>query len=186
MRKQSSRLLCFVSLFLVLVSCSVAEDDRPPLKQSDLTNPSAVVAILKTGQNKNAQVRAALFYKEGVKFRAKAKAGKSSWGPVAKSFGTSALYYPRPLALMGYAEASLRDIGMSNKPRQVQHAVLNGAFNKYKSAAAADDILKELTAAQRTELNHYLQCIARNLENKPSAPCPPVEWVGLYSEPNPF
>lgn len=120
------------------------------------------------------------FFTEGTKAREQANQGKRSWGPVAKSFGESALYYPRPLALMGDAEAMLRDVGGANKPEQVKKSVLEGALNEYKSAIAADDFLKELTSKQRAELNHYRECIAGYLDVKAaSATCQPVKWVGL-------
>lgn len=120
------------------------------------------------------------FFAEGTKAREQANQGKRSWGPVAKSFGESALYYPRPLALMGDAEALLRDIGGANKPEPVKRSVLEGALNEYKSAIAADDFLKELTPKQRAELNHYRECMAGYLDAKAtSVACSPVKWVGL-------
>lgn len=185
MEKPLVRLLWFASILLIPLSCSAGDTVRPVLEQTDLEKPDAVVAVLKTGVSQDTKARAAFFFAEGVEMREQAIKGKRSWGPAAKSFGASAVYYPRPLALMGYAEAGLRDIGMSYgsdksaESAQVQHAVLNGTLHKYKSALAADDILKELTPEQRTELNQYHQCILQYLESKTSSSCPPVKWVGL-------
>ena len=163
MEKQSVRLLCFASILLTLWSCSTEDPWRPALEQSDLTKPDAVVAVLKAGVSKTAKARAELFFAEGIEMREQATKGKRSWGPVVKSFGASAMFYPRPLALMGDAEASLRDIRPypSAKHLQLKHNILKGALDKYKSALAADDILQELNSVQRTELNHYLQCTMR-------------------------
>ena len=179
MEKQSVRLLCFASILLLPLGCSAGEAVRPALTQSDLEKPDRVVAVLNAGVSKEAKAKAALFFAEGVKAREQATKGQRSWGPVAKSFGASALYYPRPLALMGDAEAVLRDIGGANKPAQVKKAVLEVVFNEYKSAIAADDILKELTSEQRTELNQYHQCVSQHLEGKTPPSCPPLMWVGI-------
>lgn len=180
MEKRSVQLLWFASIFLLPIGCSAENNARPILKQADLERPEAVVAALKSGVSKEAKAMAETFFTEGTKAREQANQGKRSWGPVAKSFGESALYYPRPLALMGDAEAVLRDIGGANKPEQVRKSVLEGALNEYKSAIAADDFLKELTSQQRNELNHYRECIARYLDVKAiSAACDPIKWVGL-------
>jgi hypothetical protein len=179
MEKQSVRLLWFASILLLPIGCSAGDAVRPALTQSDLEKPDAVAAVLKAGVSKDAKAMAELFFAEGVKAHEQATKGKRSWGPVAKSFGASAIYYPRPLALMGDAEAVLRDIGGANKPEQVRKAVLEGVLNEYRSAIAADDILKELTSEQRTELNQYHQCILQYLGGKTPPSCPPVKWVGL-------
>ena len=122
MEKQSVRLLWFASILLLPLGCSAGDAARPALTQSDLEKPDQVAAVLNAGVGREAKAKAALFFAEGIKAREQATKGRHSWGPVAKSFGASALYYPQPLALMGDAEAVLRDIGGANKPEQVKKA----------------------------------------------------------------
>lgn len=179
MERLSARLLCFASVCVAVMNVGCG-DDAPPLQQGDLDGPATVATLLLDGVDRSDKRRAELFFSEGVKYREPALA-KGNWGPVAKSFGASALHNPRPLTLVRYAEAEMRSYGESppaiKDPKVVRDFLLH-ARAVYETTLGADDILHELTPAQRAEVDAHNECIDQYLKDGTTlTPCPPLDWL---------
>lgn len=179
MEKLSVQLWFGVSLCIVVTACSSANCDKPVLKQDDLYNPKAITKALGSEISGGCMEMAKRFFLMGVKYQPLA-VKDGNWGPVGKSFGESAIYYPRPLALKGYAEAVLYSIGAPKYNLEDKVRTLNDANDLYKGVLAADEILHELNSSQSDEVKQNLLCIEKFLQDRqPALSCRPLQWLRL-------
>ncbi len=181
MAKLSVQLLFGASLVLAVIASSSANGPKQALTQRDLRNPKAVIEILRSEVNDDHKASAKQFFSLGVKYRQRAEKD-GNWGPAAKAFGESAVLYPRPLTLKEYAESSLRaqSRAAARKGLEEQLEVLNQTIDLYKSAIAADDILRELSQSQRAQLDQNRICVDKFLQERQlSSSCQPLQWLGI-------
>jgi hypothetical protein len=181
MRKVSVQLLCGASLALAAITTSTTNGSDQSLSQRDLRNPKAVMEALNADINNSSKASAKQFFSLGVKYRQRAMK-EGNWGPVAKAFGESAVLYPRSLTLKEYAESSLRarSRAAARKGLEGQLEVLNETIDLYKSAIAADDVLRELSQSQRAWLDQNRICVEKFLRDRQlSSSCQPLQWLRI-------
>lgn len=162
-------LLCIIFLF----NCS-----SKILENNDLYNPDQIVKKLKTKISNKDKKMAELLYQDGIKFR-NAAVKSENWGPATKSFGESALYYPRPIALKETAYTELRlwiIVYYYDKDQKVFKRCLKGVLDLYKSTLAANEVKNELMPEQINQINKLCKCINDYLQSgKSEFKCIPIE-----------
>lgn len=181
MAKRLALLLLFVSALPGTQASESAGDLRPYLSHEDAKNPEAVVAWLKENGSKADKKSAQGAYEYG-----QLKKSRKEWGAAAKAFGESRGFYPTPRALNEYAGARLHMLGElkpRNKPSpEDQRRHLAAAEGVYRSALAADSVLKQLTAQERQQTRQNAECLGEYLKSsKPPPACPPLEMYGIKS-----
>lgn len=152
MPKQLVRSLWFASALLLPCACAFG-DDPPVLGQSDLKKPAAVSQWLKENGAIADKARAKAMFGAGVKAKEQKR-----FGPAAKAFGESAIYYPTPEAIREFADAELLTLGgirERNKDRKWQKkSYLSSALSLYQSALAADSVLRTLSAEEKRRVQN--------------------------------
>lgn len=186
MEKPSAQWLSGASLALVVVLAFSASDVLgQSLTNGDLRNPKVVVETLKSGVSSGSKASAQKFFSLGVEYRR--RAGKDgNWGPAAKAFGESALLYPLPMTLKEFADSSLRSQSRAaaRKGVEAQVEALADAISLYRSAVAADDIVRQLDRGQREQLDQNQFCAERFIKDrKLSLSCQPLNWLGIGKNP---
>ena len=152
-----------------------AEQDRQFLPQEKVSDPEFVTTWLQSNKNID-QTDAKRFFQLGMKDKARA-----AWSPAAKSFGASMLLYPGPEALHEYIEAHLRGLAMVRQRegniQEKLEADMAGALRLYRSALAADTVLRTLSAAERAEIQAHADCLqAYAASGRPDMDCQPLHW----------
>jgi len=161
----------------LLVGCGVDVGPLDPaLAQEDLERPEVVAAWLKANAASANRKREEAFIQ-----MAKDAARQRNWGAAAKGFGQSAMHFPTPQALRGYADASLRVYGpVRARTGETfrEKSDLAGAQRVLDTAAAADAVLNELSPADKRALEQDRACLQSYLEDNlapaDAARCAPI------------
>lgn len=178
MPKRSVRSLWFASVLALPCACALG-DEPPMLSQDDLSKPAVVSAWLKENGAKADKARAKTFFDAGVK----AKSQKRS-GPAGKAFGESAGYYPTPQAINEYADITVRMLGETRTRNKDRHAHeksdLASTESLYRSALAADAVLKSLSADEKQRTLQNADCVGIFIKSGVvQSSCPPLQTYGL-------
>ena len=137
--------------------------------QMALDKPEVVSAWLKENAKTADRKRAQVFFDEGTKYEK-----KGHWSMAVKSFGASALYFPTPMALIGDADNTLRSLSTvraRQKDTSKSKSDLEWALGTYRSALAAEEQLKMLSAQDLAQLKADEACLDTYLK-APSLPIP--------------
>lgn len=183
MAKLSVRSLCFGSVFALLSSTVLGDVIQPKhLEQGDEKNPALVADWLKANGATADKARAELFFKDGMKDKK-----RGAWGPAAKGFGASLLFYPSPHALSEYAYVRLRGLGETRAREktfsQYKQSDLASVEPIYRSALAADSVLNTLSPSEKEQTRQNADCLAAFVQSaKMQANCRPLQIYGLTSE----
>jgi hypothetical protein len=151
----------------------------PRLTQDQIGQPDEVVAWLKQNEAFADKKIAQMAYDHGLR-----KKKRKDWGGAAKAFAESAIHYPTPAALTEYAENSLRmygDIRQRNKTfTEHWRRDLGKAEAGYRTALAADAVVKQLNEQERRRTEQHAECLAEYLKTSAKSPnCPPLEMYGM-------
>ncbi|AKJ29449.1 hypothetical protein [Caldimonas brevitalea] len=149
------------------------------LSQKDATDPEAVVAWLKANAAKADKAAAKMAYEHGQALKK-----RKDWGAATKAFGDSTAFYPTPAAFTEVAEAQLRMLGeIRQRHRNYdQHwrRDIGEAEATYRSALAADSVLRQMTAQERQQAQQNAECLADYLKSaQPPRNCAPLKLYGL-------
>jgi hypothetical protein len=135
---------------------------RPPsLDQTALTEPETISNWLAQHAATADRQTAERYFDVGVKAQ-----NQSNWSRAAKAFGESALFFPGPAALQGYADNTLRDLGkLRRRTNDDTQAVadLSRALKIYRSALAADAQTRTLTAPVLAKLKADEACLDKHI-----------------------
>ncbi len=166
--------------FVATVAATAGAVEPSRLSQDDLEQPDAVVAWLKANHSSKASLSASQgFYDYALKAKQ-----RNDWGAAAKGFGESAIHYPTPKALNGYADSLLHMLGQIRQReksyRERKKGDLEGVEATYRSALAADTVLKQMTDEERKRTQQNAECLAEYLKTSaPPASCPPLVAYGV-------
>jgi hypothetical protein len=151
----------------------------PRLTQEQMGQPDEVAAWLRQNEALADKKIARMAFDHGLR-----KKKRKDWGGAAKAFAESAIHYPAPAALTEYAENSLRmfgDIRQRDKA-YTEHwrRDLGRAEAGYRTALAADAVVKQLNEQERRQTGQNAECLAEYLKTsvKPHN-CPPLEMYGM-------
>ncbi len=166
---------CSVLLGLASETCASAT----LLSQAELMRPDAVRERLTSPIPHADTTSAAAFL-----VQARRSMSSDDWGTAAKAFGESAVLYPTPEALSGYAEARLRGWMQWSNPQPnlagAKLLALREAHGVYSSALAADDLLSALSPATRAAILRRRDCIAAFLRaGQAAGDCEPLRWIAV-------
>ncbi len=159
---------------------SAQAQSLPLLRHKQLHHPPFVAAWLKQNGSSANRLRAQQLLDIAVKEHV-----QQSWDSAGKAYAASALHYPGPHALNGYAEARLRALASIRAQHRDGgahlHSDLRSVESLYRSALAADTVVSGLSAAEKAQTRHKADCIAAYLTGQSGAgPCDPVQ---TYSAP---
>lgn len=182
MEKLSVWSLSFVSVVAFFSAGVLASESTPlpkSLEQRELTDPARVAAWLKDNATTADKAFARRFFDHALKDKK-----RKAWGPAAKGFCESALFFPMPDALSECANADAHSLGStrarensySQKGRgDMQHVEL-----LYRSAIAADAALNTLSAKKKKEARQNADCLAAFVRTEKMQPdCQPLQAYGL-------
>ena len=172
MDKQLARSMWFASFFILFSGlATAAEFEKNQLDQRALMNPEAVTKWLE----KNAKTADRKFAQITLEYGVKAeKQGNSS--AAVKSFGESALSFPAPMTLIGYADNTLRmlsHVRTREKDTSKVKSDLSAVLGIYRSALASDTQLKLLSGSALAQLKADEACLDAFLK-KDKSPIPPI------------
>ncbi|MCW7536989.1 hypothetical protein OOT46_03860 [Aquabacterium sp. A7-Y] len=182
MARQLALLLWFASVLPLAHASESSATGPSELSQKDLGNPKAVETWLKENgakahkaDKKNSQ-RA---YEYG-----QLKKQRKEWGAAAKAFGESALFYPTPKALNEYADNWLRMLGEIRQREKTYgerwQADLSEAEATYRTALAADSVLKLMTDKERQQTRKNAECLADYIKSQvKQGDCLPLQLYGV-------
>jgi hypothetical protein len=176
MQKRLARSLwCASSLILLSGLLGAGTPAQGEWNQRALSQPEAVSAWLQANTQTADRRMAQLSFEMGMKAQ---KQGR--WSPAVKAFAESALDFPTPAALVGYADNQLRSLSSvraRNKDTSKAKDDLASALALYRSALAADAQLKQLAAPALAELKADEACLDAHLkaDGKQAAACRPVQ-----------
>lgn len=147
----------------------------PLLRNKQLHHPPFVAAWLRQNGNHANRLRAQQLFDIAVKEHA-----RQSWDNAGKAYAASALHYPGPHALNGYAEARLRALAAIRARHDDRganlHSDLRSVESLYRSALAADSVVASLSAAEKAQTRHKADCIAAFLgDSSRLAACAPLQ-----------
>lgn len=157
----------FLIVFSGLTSASELTENR--WDQMALDKSQVVSAWLKQNEKTADRKRAQLFLDEGAKYEK-----KGDWSGAVKGFGASALYFPTPMALSRYVDNKLRSLSnvrARNKETGKYQSDLEWAIATYRSALAAEEQLKLLSAQELAQLKNDEACLDAYLKD-PRWPIP--------------
>lgn len=175
-----ARLLAPLLLWLasVVAGCGeAATRDAPPvavaLTQDALANPDAVARSLQ--RTPSAADMAAARKLAALAARAGATA---NWSRAAKAYGESAVAYPAPRTLIGYADAFLHDIAAVRArtgDTASARSDLSYALGVYRSSLAADRVVPQLSAAEKQSAAEAVSCLEAHVAGtQASTECRPL------------
>lgn len=149
------------------------------LEQRDLTNPARVTAWLKENAATADKPFARRFFDHALKDKA-----RKAWGPAAKGFCESALFYPMPDALSECANADAHSLG-NTRAREKSYAQksrsdMQSIESLYRSAIAVDAVLNVMNEKEKEQLRQNADCLAAFVRTKEMQPdCQPLQAYGL-------
>ncbi len=170
MARLSAALLLFVSL---AASASRAEY---PLDIDDARRPDVVVAWLQ----RNAASADRRIAKQAFDIGVQANK-RGNWSGAAKSFGESLIRYPAPRTLVERAKALHRSLGIVRAREKASPNELESDLKTfaevYETALAADDVVHELSAADRERILSDATCVRAYLgTGQAQAGCRPLRY----------
>ena len=162
-----------------LVAVHADESQPPVLAQEQLSQPDTVVDWLKSNDMQADKKTAKMAYDHGQKSKQ-----RGSWSAAAKAFGDSAIHYPSPAALREYADNGLRVYGAvrhrDKTYRENCQRDLGEAEAIYRTALAADTVLKLLSEHERRQIQANADCLADYIKSSESSgACPPLQLYGM-------
>ncbi len=182
MTKRLVRSLWLSSLLLGCCGSAVASGSAilaKPLEQRELNNPVRVATWLKENAAKADKVLARRFFDQALKDKA-----RKAWGPAAKGFCESALFFPTPHALSECANAVAHSVG-STRSRENTYSQKSGEDvqhiqSLYRSAMAADVVLVVMTDKEKAQIHHHAECLAKFVQTRQmQANCQPLQAYGI-------
>ena len=160
-----------------LAGCGEAATRDPapaPLTQEALADPRAVARSLERKPAPSARVAA-----EKLAALAASAQAQANWSRAAKAYGESAVFYPAPRTLIGYAEAFLHDIAAVRArtgDTASARADLTHASGIYRSALAADDLVPQLSASEKKGAADAASCLEAHIAgNAAPGDCRPLK-----------
>lgn len=179
MEKQLARSMWFASFFILFSGlATAAEVEKDQLDQRALMNPEAVTKWLE----KNAKTADRKFAQITLEYGVKAEK-QGNLSAAVKSFGESALSFPAPMTLIGYADNTLRmlsHVRTREKDTSKVKSDLSAVLGIYRSALAAEEQLKMLSIQALAQLKADENCLdtylkAPSLPISKNAACRPLK-----------
>lgn len=170
-------LTCLLLAISTKITGCFHQTEKEPqfLSQEQVKDPGFIDSWLQSNRDID-QTDAKRFFQQGMQDKA-----RSAWSPAAKSFGASMLLYPSPEALSEYIEAHLQMLAIVRRREgSIQEQLksdMAGALPFYRSALAADTVLRTLPVQERARIQAHANCLeAYAASSQPRMDCQPLRW----------